>query len=428
MRVPASSAASARGTARGSDAADRCASLHARVAHERGKRGRSAAGCVREAVERRVVGQQLLRASARPPRTARGRRARRRPSGRASAGRARDRCRASACRCTGSGGGALRARGCRAPIVHGVGQALRQVEFGQPLRRRARPAPRPGPAARASPACGGSSRGLPAWRRQAERVRRVVASCSGGRAGASGRARMPVCYDSRPLLAGLVRAHEAAHALQTGNSMTATLATGPGGIAPQVTASGGHARHFPVATAELERVAAAVLDAASARRRHGRRDRGLAGHRPERHRAPVARSRRSRTTATRASASPSTSASGAGTRAPPISPTSAIAAAVDKALAIARYTAEDPAAGLADPARLARGWPDLDLYHPWDLPVEAGDRARAAKPRPRRSPSTRASPTAKARRSRAANRSSSTRTRSASPAATAARATTSTAR
>ena len=47
-----------------------------------------------------------------------------------------------------------------------------------------------------------------------------------------------------------------------------------------------------------------------------------------------------------------------------------IRATVDKALAIARYTAEDPAAGLADPARLARTWPDLDLYHPWDLPVE----------------------------------------------------------
>ncbi|HEX6137629.1 MAG TPA: metalloprotease PmbA, partial [Casimicrobiaceae bacterium] len=48
-----------------------------------------------------------------------------------------------------------------------------------------------------------------------------------------------------------------------------------------------------------------------------------------------------------------------------------IRATVDKALAIARYTAEDPCAGLADPDRLARSWPDLDLYHPWDLPVEA---------------------------------------------------------
>jgi PmbA protein len=45
-------------------------------------------------------------------------------------------------------------------------------------------------------------------------------------------------------------------------------------------------------------------------------------------------------------------------------------ATVEKALAIARYTAEDPAAGLADPARLARNWPDLDLYHPWELSVE----------------------------------------------------------
>jgi PmbA protein len=47
-----------------------------------------------------------------------------------------------------------------------------------------------------------------------------------------------------------------------------------------------------------------------------------------------------------------------------------IRATVDKALAIARYTAEDPSAGLADPARLATSWPDLDLYHPWDLSVE----------------------------------------------------------
>jgi PmbA protein len=48
----------------------------------------------------------------------------------------------------------------------------------------------------------------------------------------------------------------------------------------------------------------------------------------------------------------------------------AIRATVDKALAIARYTAEDPCAGLADPALLAHTWPDLDLYHPWDLAVD----------------------------------------------------------
>ena len=49
----------------------------------------------------------------------------------------------------------------------------------------------------------------------------------------------------------------------------------------------------------------------------------------------------------------------------------AIDAAVAKALAIARYTAEDGAAGLADPDRLARTIPDLDLHHPWDLDVDA---------------------------------------------------------
>ncbi len=48
----------------------------------------------------------------------------------------------------------------------------------------------------------------------------------------------------------------------------------------------------------------------------------------------------------------------------------AIRSTVDKALTIARYTAEDPASGLADPELLARTFPDLDLYHPWDLAVE----------------------------------------------------------
>lgn len=44
---------------------------------------------------------------------------------------------------------------------------------------------------------------------------------------------------------------------------------------------------------------------------------------------------------------------------------------VDAALSIARYTAEDDCAGLPDADMLAREFPDLDLYHPWDLPVEA---------------------------------------------------------
>jgi PmbA protein len=48
----------------------------------------------------------------------------------------------------------------------------------------------------------------------------------------------------------------------------------------------------------------------------------------------------------------------------------ALRATVDKAVAIARFTAADPASGLADPERLAKNFPDLDLYHPWRLPVE----------------------------------------------------------
>jgi PmbA protein len=48
----------------------------------------------------------------------------------------------------------------------------------------------------------------------------------------------------------------------------------------------------------------------------------------------------------------------------------AIRATVAHALAIAKHTADDPASGLADPDRLARTFPDLDLYHPWDLGVD----------------------------------------------------------
>jgi PmbA protein len=51
---------------------------------------------------------------------------------------------------------------------------------------------------------------------------------------------------------------------------------------------------------------------------------------------------------------------------------------VEKAIAIARFTAEDPFAGLADPDRLARAIPDLDLYHPWDLSVDAAIEAGRA--------------------------------------------------
>lgn len=56
----------------------------------------------------------------------------------------------------------------------------------------------------------------------------------------------------------------------------------------------------------------------------------------------------------------------------------AIEATVAKALNIARFTAEDPAAGLADADLMAGGpLPDLDLCHPWDIDVaEATELAR----------------------------------------------------
>ena len=48
----------------------------------------------------------------------------------------------------------------------------------------------------------------------------------------------------------------------------------------------------------------------------------------------------------------------------------AVRATVDAALSIAKFTAEDMYAGLADEKLLAREVPKLDLFHPWDLPVE----------------------------------------------------------
>jgi PmbA protein len=48
----------------------------------------------------------------------------------------------------------------------------------------------------------------------------------------------------------------------------------------------------------------------------------------------------------------------------------AVRATVAKASSIARFTAEDPCAGLADPALMARSPPDLDLAHPWTVSAE----------------------------------------------------------
>jgi len=62
---------------------------------------------------------------------------------------------------------------------------------------------------------------------------------------------------------------------------------------------------------------------------------------------------------------------------------------VAKACSIARFTAADPCAGLAEPDTLARSFPDLDLAHPWDitperaceLALECEAAARAVDPR-----------------------------------------------
>ena len=52
-----------------------------------------------------------------------------------------------------------------------------------------------------------------------------------------------------------------------------------------------------------------------------------------------------------------------------LSPTS-IKETVSAACSIARYTSEDDCAGLPDADLLATEFPDLDLYHPWDLSSE----------------------------------------------------------
>lgn len=63
----------------------------------------------------------------------------------------------------------------------------------------------------------------------------------------------------------------------------------------------------------------------------------------------------------------------------------AVRETVRAACSIARYTAEDDCAGLADPARLAKVIPNLDLYHPWNPSMdEAIDLARACESTARR--------------------------------------------
>ncbi len=47
-----------------------------------------------------------------------------------------------------------------------------------------------------------------------------------------------------------------------------------------------------------------------------------------------------------------------------------IQATIEQACAIAHHTEDDPCAGLADAGRMATEFPDLDLWHPWDIGVD----------------------------------------------------------
>lgn len=47
-----------------------------------------------------------------------------------------------------------------------------------------------------------------------------------------------------------------------------------------------------------------------------------------------------------------------------------VRAAVEKAMAIARHTGEDPASGLADASLMATELPDLEVHHPWALSID----------------------------------------------------------
>jgi PmbA protein len=50
---------------------------------------------------------------------------------------------------------------------------------------------------------------------------------------------------------------------------------------------------------------------------------------------------------------------------------SSLVSTVDQACAIARFTEEDAAAGLADADRMATDFPDLDTWHPWNIDADA---------------------------------------------------------
>lgn len=50
---------------------------------------------------------------------------------------------------------------------------------------------------------------------------------------------------------------------------------------------------------------------------------------------------------------------------------SSLTATIEQACAIAKYTEADPCAGLADAGLMATQFPDLDVWHPWELDVDS---------------------------------------------------------
>ncbi len=183
---------------------------------------------------------------------------------------------------------------------------------------------------------------------------------------------MGACYDNRPNFrggAGMPGIRRVCPDARRDPAMTTRLETGKSAAAAHGAAGGVHVRHFPVATADLERIAAAVLAAArsgGATAAETEVSQGIG-------QSVTVRQSEVETIAYNRDKGVSVTVY-AGQRRGHASTAdfgdASIVATVEKALAIARYTAEDPAAGLADPDRLARSWPDLDLFHPWDLPVE----------------------------------------------------------
>ena len=285
-RCAASGHRCSRGRARGSDAAGRRA--RARRAHRaRATRAppRSAAGCsATKRVERVVVAQQRPRASARRRRT------RRWSDGTPGAQRS------SAAR-TGSGSMSrislpmyciCRRRafvGADGPRARAIASTRRsgKLELGEPRAGRARPAPRPGPAARASRALRRvfDGLGLRAGRRRfvgssawSWRVERAARRCGAGS--------FAMITDRLSRARRAARAAASRYRLSSDRTHDRTPLPAPTPPRPR-RARAATFRSRPPSSSASPR---AVLDAAQARRRDRRRNRGLARHRPKRDRAP----------------------------------------------------------------------------------------------------------------------------------------------